>query len=202
MLDDVERSVIQILFAYGIVEDCVLEGMVNVIHQEHSSSTRNPSKKIKDMFRRINTNLNLVSLNVKSVVVRDDENDVFKYYHGIANIDEDKIAIEYGTTFSTQLVKFFTILMENFIDHKTLSTGDIHELKPSTFNGTMSDIDNFVSLLELQKWIKRNDRGYYEFGYRSYLELKPCIENIIDTSSDDSIDVNELKAKLPQVILY
>ena len=66
----------------------------------------NSNVPVADRFKEINHGIKDFSLEVKSVVVKDDDGVRF-YYHGITNIGEDTVARESGSRFSATELKFF-----------------------------------------------------------------------------------------------
>ena len=93
---------------------------------------------------------------------------------------------------------------------KYLSSADIRRLSSS--KGSTSDTENLLQQLENDGWLKKNDSNYWVLGVRSYLELRPLLEEALlqpdeQIESQASADTDKGQARriveaLPQIILY
>ncbi len=74
------------------------------------------------------------------------------FYHSIINNSDDSIAIEYGSCLSQNELTFVKDIIQNLVQEKYLSTGDIAQFKPSG----MSDIEvaSFLDKLDKEYWLE------------------------------------------------
>jgi len=163
---------------------------------------------VADRFREINHGIKDFSLEVKSVVLKDDDG-VRVYYHGISNIGDDAVARDYGSRFTATELKFFFEIAVRLTEEKYLGTADIHRIQ--THRGSVSETESFLSKLHAEGWITRNDSNYWVLGVRTHLELRTQLEEALlqaaadeegQVADDRKADLQRLVASLPQIIIY
>jgi hypothetical protein len=199
-LEEIEKSIIQILIANGCLEDSQLKIYISAI----SESININEKPLKLMFKRINSNLNKLSLEIKTIVLKENGSNLFSYYHGIVNTTEDQISSELGSQYDITEINFFSNILVYLVDVDRMSTTDMHNMKPNTW--TMLKSDKFLDSLMENKWLGRNERdNFIIIGLRSYLELRLFLEKSIkelDQPDKDEESAAKQLSALPQVILY
>lgn len=204
-LDEIEKSIIQILISSGCLEDSQLKIYISALSKSINNINEKP---LKLMFKRINTNLSKLSLEIKTIVTKENGSSLFSYYHGIVNTTEDQISTELGSQYDAIEIKFFSDILVHLIDVGRMSTTDMHNMKPNTW--TMLKSDKFLDSLMENKWLGRNERdNFIIIGLRSYLELRLFLEKAIkeldQPDKDEEAATEEIRkqiAALPQVMLY
>ena len=193
--DKLDRAIMQLLMAHGMIEDSKFKVMVEIVAEDLQVDERNIINNItlSERFKNININIRPLSLEIKSVVTRENETAEWQYFHGIANTDEDLISTNSGSKFDQTQIEIFAEVLGVLLEKTYLSTGDVQDLKPSKWSN--SECDNFLATLERLGWLRRNNRSYWEIGFKSHLELRPLLENL--ANGDDNI-----VKQFPQLIIY
>ena len=211
-LTDTERAIIQVLFAYGVVEDSRLKDYIKRISKDlneeikfketatttsSSSSSSSIHPKLLELFKNINSSMDPYAFQIKTVcyndqIVQEDGSKLnnFVFHHGIVNIDEDVYAKKFGTVLDEKSTKFFTKIAIRLVESKILSTTDIYGLKTDT-KMTNTQIDDFLFTLQEQKWLARDpDTAYWKLGFRTYLELKSYLMDATENPGLQTLQVN------------
>ena len=200
-LNSVEKAIVQVLLAQGIIEEMKLQAIMASVAEELIPGNRININDTKEMFKRINTNLRPLALEVRSVVQKNQDSDGFTFYHGIANIDEDKVAIEFGCKYSAAEVQYISSVFEHILVKSIASSSELYDLRPSKWE--RSDANDIILSLEEEKYLSRNDNGYFQIGTRAQLELRILLEDILNKVHVDEEDaVRTAISKLPQIIQY
>ena len=178
---------------------------------------------LASIFTNVNENLKRSGLEVRTVVRREEAvyNDVTEAvgndmqpkwvrYHGLANMEEDFISKEFGSSLDEQEVKLFADLIPHLLEKGIMNVEDCERANTSKIH--KSRVSSVLKKLQEERWLGReSNTGYWELGIRSYLELKTHLESILLNSLplNDDVDAeklkqlqNEAKDTLPQVILY
>jgi hypothetical protein len=197
-LHEMEKCVIQILTAKGLLEDRVLMDYLHRLEDDYRKrdpSYMRPSK--EDMFRRINDAICDYSLEIKSIIDRDEEN-MNIFYHGLVNTEEDYVAKTFGASgLDNTEILFFTDLVTKLVQAGRFSTRDIENQVNKPKNWSNSDVGVVLGKLEDRKWLRRDERGYWILGLRTYLELRIFLEGVMN-DEDRAGSV----ADFPQLIVY
>ena len=188
-LQDIEKALLQILIAYRAVESVVFDEHLECLRRDYPNQANNLTT--SDIFKRINVHLRKISLEIKTVVIRSD--DERKSYHGVVNTGEDSIATEFGSTFSEAELDFARTIISGLIDMKQIGTTEIRNLTQPNQKPYAS---NVIDALVEERWIVRNVRGYFELGPRSFLEIRPFLE--AETAKQPA----ESSVSLPQILFY
>jgi hypothetical protein len=207
-LTDYEKGVVQILLSCGAVEEKALGKLLTRIEGDFLGGAPRPD--LLDTFKRINNNMRAFSLEVRSVRSKND-GDEWVTHFGLMNTEEDNVMKEHGVKnqYDDAQIRFFsTKLLPEFTLNKYLSTDEVNKLMPS---GTVkSKMHEFLERLAEDKWLSRSgDRGFWELGPRSFLELRGHMESILRDSIDGDLDAaerarlyEERKNELPQILYY
>ena len=140
-------------------------------------------------------------------------------YHGLANLEEDFVAKEFGAMhhYQPKEVLLFNHLLQKLIrigrENNRLGQININEANTVSKDAELGlsgvQISSTVERLEQAGWLTRdNYRGYIQIGIRSYLELQPVLEAAhaaVDGDAgihDDEAAKSATRAFLPQVIMY
>lgn len=207
-LIDTERAIIQVLFAYGVVEDNQLKNYISRISKDLKEeikfkeiATTSPSihPKLIELFKNINSCMESFSLQIKTVayndqIVQEDGTKVNNhvFYHGIINIDEDVYAKKFGTVLDEKSTKFFTTIAIKLVESKFLSTTDIYELKGDN-RMSNAQIDDFLFTLQEQKWLARDpNTAYWKLGFRTYLELKSYLQDATENPGTQTLQLHTI----------
>ena len=138
MEDDIKgdwygQAIIQILLAKGITDSESLQSALLFISKDFSATTTSNNSSslalktpLERTFSELNKKLRLVGLEIKTVVMKTDGN--LRYYHGIANTEDDIIAKTIGSKFEPHDLKYFNALCQKLIDVKFLNTPEATEL--------------------------------------------------------------------------
>ena len=189
-LNGLDKSVIQILMQMGVVKDSTLQDYVRQLRVDFPDVNDNEAD-LTEILKRANGAIQHYSLNIRTVVMDlpawhadansggDDSNNIYKqYYHGIANMEEDDVAKDYGlgTSFTVKEVELFTVVLQTLVQNGIMNMFEVAELAK---NMTHVEVSNTIEKLESAGWLSRdrNERGYLEIGIRSYLELQSVIES-------------------------
>lgn len=225
VLRDIEKAVVQVLLQKHIIEETALLDLIERLKKDFEGVEA--AVDLSAWFGRINMNIRKAGMAVKTVTVKknverdmDVENDeeeaaaprsVWVKYHGIVNLEEDFVSKEYGTSFGENEVKLFSELIPQLLDKKVLSMFDV-ETCTKEVNLPASRKAEVMDDLEAEGWLQREgERGFWELGMRSYLELKTHMEAILvngvpveEGMDDDTIAKLQAEAKdaLPTVLLY
>ena len=112
------------------------------------------------IFKRMNNKLRLLSLEIKSVLIKDSESGVLIYHHGLVNLEEDQVAKDYGSNFSPIELQAFTKILVKLIEVNFMSSADIiKECKPD--NWTSSMMDSLLMKFKTEGWLERNTSNYW-----------------------------------------
>lgn len=108
----------------------------------------------------MNNKLRLLSLEIKSVLIKDSESGVLIYHHGLVNLEEDQVAKDYGSNFSPIELQAFTKILVKLIEVNFMSSADIiKECKPD--NWTSSMMDSLLMKFKTEGWLERNTSNYW-----------------------------------------
>lgn len=200
-LNSVEKAMVQVLLAQGIIEEMKLQAIMASVAEELIPGNRININDTKEMFKRINNNLRPLALEVRSVVQKNLDSDGFTFYHGIANIDEDKVAVDFGCKYSVAEVQYISSVFEHILAKGVASSSELYDLRPSKW--VITDANDIILSLEEEKYLSRNDHGYFQIGIRSQLELRLFLEDILNKVNVDEEDaVRTAISKFPQIIQY
>lgn len=197
--DKIEKAVFQLLVAKGFVSDDDLNNYVEQIKPDFEHHDQPTS----DMFKKLNQSLRNMSLEIKSVRVQDSvDKNVWRFYHGVVNIEEDFVSKEYGNQFTPEELKFFSSLALKLLEIKYMSTDDVLYLKNKK-HGADAQLDRLLERLKAQGWLALDDSSYWILGVRTYLELRSYLESMLQSGAEeDDPDVVELINRMPQNIVY
>ena len=226
MLRDIEKAAVQVLLQKHVIEDSEMLALIGRLKKDFEG-VEDAAVDLSAWFARINKNIKRAGMEIKTVTIKkeagrdmeleDDDNEsgisraVWMKYHGIVNLEEDFVSKEYGTSFGEPEIKLFSDLIPQLLDKKVMSMFDV---ETCTKNISLSASRKAEVLLDLETegWLQREDeRGYWELGMRSYLELKAHMEAVLvngvpvqDGMDDDAIAKLQAEAKdsLPTVLLY
>eukprot|EP01038_Epipyxis_sp_PR26KG_P004994 gene4994-6979_t len=197
----VDKVAVQILMSFGVMESTLFEINLRKVCLDMNIAV----PPIKDLFRKININLRSLSLEIKSVVLKNAQNE-WIYYHGVVNNEEDTVSKDLGSYFDGLELKYFSSICSKLLYDKYLSTDDIMKLKPENWLLTAAQLthktDKFLSMLENEGWLRRDTANYWELGMRSYLELRTFFEQEIMADEGDKEQLRAHANELPQVIVY
>ena len=221
VLLDSEKALVQVLLARHLVEESELETVVERLRIDFPS---NEHLDLGKVFTKMNHNLKRSGLEVRTVIKKqeteEDDNAMegagneaqFKWvkYHGIANLEEDFVAKEFGSGLEEQEIKLFADLIPVLLEKGVMNHEDCEYANTSKI--AKSRVSSVLKKLHEEGWLGREPhRGYWELGVRSYLELKSHLESILLNGLDVNEDIdkemllqmqNEAKDVLPQVIMY
>ncbi len=201
-LNSIEKAIVQVLLAQGIIEEMKLQAIMASVAEELIPGNRINFNDTKEMFKRINTNLRPLALEVRSVVQKNQDSDGFTFYHGIANIDEDNVAIEFGCKYSSAEVQYISSVFEHILVKSIASSSELYDLRPSKWERSVAN-DILLSLEEEKYLSRKNDNSYFQIGIRAQLELRILLEDILNKVHEDEEDaVRTAISKLPQIIQY
>lgn len=164
---------------------------------------------LDDRFKIMNIVLKEYSFEIKSVILKDSNGEMTRY-HGLANVAEDAVAMEYGSRFSSGELKLFFDIAIKILENKFLSTADIARLDSRKI--TQSELEHLLDRLHAEGWLSKNSDNYWVLGVRTYIELQPQLEEAIlespvakDDDRPQELRLQELKQlarTLPQILLY
>jgi len=201
-LNNVEKAMIQVLMAQGIIEETKLQAIMASVAEELIPGNRLVINDTKEMFKRINSNIRQLALEIRSVVHRNQDSEGFTFYHGIANIDEDKVAIDFGCKYSTTEVQYISSVFEYILQKNVSSSNELYDIRPKTWKSSTEANAIILSLVE-EKYLSRNDVGYFQIGIRAQLELRSLLEDILNKAHINEEDALRVAiSKLPQIIQY
>lgn len=83
-----EISITQLLFAGGLIENDKLKKTLANVAKDYDNNSALLAKPLSEVFAKINERLRLYGMEIKTVVMKTDN--VFRYYHGIANTEVNK----------------------------------------------------------------------------------------------------------------
>lgn len=220
---DFEKALVQVLLAKHLVEENTLLEDAEKLKIDFPTTNAEPLD-LAQMFTRMNKNLKRSGLEVRTVIKREDveeddggmegaDNDVqtkWVKYHGLANIEEDFVSKEFGSSLDEDEVKLFADLIPHLLEKSVMNIEDCE--RANTTKIQKSRVSSVLKKLHEEGWLGReSNRGYWELGIRSYLELKAHFESILlsglhvgDDTDAEKLQQrqNEAKDALPQVILY
>lgn len=194
-MEDIDRAVTQILISQGSVEDSLLQSYIRRLGGGTFSCAEG--------FKKININLRKLSLEVRTVIMKGENNQRIQY-HGIANMLEDLISNKNSTSYTTEEILFFRDLIDKLLFSRELSSGDIRRGEKMS----ESEKDALLERFRIDCWLQRSGRGYWIIGPRTYLELRTYLEGVLRSIADDAGEGEELQAmrdslsKLPQILFY
>ena len=204
-----DKAVVQILLACGTVDSKTFEGLLARIKGDFDDA--HVDSPLEDTFKRINNSIRKFSLEVRSVRLKNDEG-VWVIYYGLVNNEDDFVAKQNGMlgTFDEAELRFFsTKLLPKIVSSRYLTTGEVSELVSKNGGLTKSKVHDLLNRLRSSLWLSSSDRGFWELGPRTYLELRSNVEGIMQNGLDDSLSqeerqaqLTELKETLPQVIYF
>ena len=204
-----DKAVVQILLACGTVDSKTFEGLLARIKGDFDDV--HVDSPLEDTFKRINNSIRKFSLEVRSVRLKNDEG-AWVIYYGLVNNEDDFVAKQNGMlgTFDEAELRFFsTKLLPKIVSSRYLTTGEVSELVPKNGGLTKSKVHDLLNRLRSSLWLSSSDRGFWELGPRTYLELRSNVEGIMQNGLDDSLSqeerqaqLTELKETLPQVIYF
>jgi hypothetical protein len=208
----ISHAVWLILLQYGVIEANNLLQIIDNIKSDFGDYSRQP---IDEIFKKLNKEARPLSLEIKSVAIKNSKGD-FVYYHGVVNTHEDEVAKQFGGSFSPNELKFFTLLVLKLIEQKHMVTDEIKRYKEELVkHGKIKEIegryltDGFLTKLEADKWLRRDDSNRWVVGIKTFLELKSYVEtaimNSVEDNEDNSAEMDIARAHvndLPQIILY
>jgi hypothetical protein len=174
------KAVMQVLLARELISDANLRDAIAMLRDE-AIRLRKPlpaSVLPADIFRRLNAELRIYSMEVKSV--RDFD---ATFYHSIVNTEEDFVAKLYGYDFDEKGIRFFRSLLSKLVASKQ-STDEIQrDLKGTNLNH--AEIESALTKLNESNYIRRDHRGFWELGLKSHMELRAAIEDSIHSYEDE-----------------
>lgn len=190
-LQEIEKAILQILIAYKVVESSILDENLESLRSDYPNQAINLTS--SDIFKRANMHLRKLSMEIKTVLIRSEEER--KSYHAIVNTADDYIATEFGSKFSDIELEFIREIFILLADIQQIGTTEIHN------NARMLGVDhkqksiNIIDQLAEDRWLIRNARSYFEIGPRSYLEIRPFLETQFAQAGAEL-------SSLPQVLFY
>lgn len=179
-LNDVEKAIMQLLFAKGTIEDTRMKDYAKELHEDLPGNGSDTS--LNDMFSNINEELRDYGFEVRTVCQRiGNSRNVIQYY-GIANVEDDAVAKKFGTRLDQFEVKFFSDILSKLIETKKLTTTEVTDLKHTTWN--KSQTQDVLEKLQNEGWLDRDDSNLVILGPRAYLELDTHIRELIGDSQE------------------
>jgi hypothetical protein len=205
-----DRAICQLLLASGTIESKAFEELLGRIKEDFGSAPVDAP--LEDTFKRINTQLRKSSMEIRSVRSKNDEG-VWIVYYGLVNTEEDFVSKEHGMrgVFDEAELRFFsTKLLPKIVSSKYLTTGEVNDLVPKSGGGlSKARVHELLTRLRAAQWLGSSDRGFWELGPRTFLELRSHVESILKDSLDENLNeeerakqLAELKEELPQVIYF
>ncbi len=146
-------------------------------------------------------------MEIRSINVKEGEDDVLVLYHGLVNIEEDLVAKEFGigSNYSPEDMKLFSAIIQKLLDVLVMASDEIVALKP---RGTSeSAVHALLRKLKSQGWLDHNHVSDWIIGKKAYMELRSYFENVINSQGqegdEDQAEENRLQIqRLPQIIMY
>jgi Nse1 non-SMC component of SMC5-6 complex len=201
-----EQAVLQILISKGYVEDAALDTMMEALKPDFQSDPSVAGRK-EAIFGRINAEIGKYALEIKTMVQTVDATELSPeqrvFYHVFTNVEEDFISKDFGVQLDVPQIKFFQDLVNHLVETKYASSQDIKALvfTPSTWNTVV--LQHTLQKFSDMGYLRRDDRNFWELGPRSYVELRPLLEDAIRHVDDRTEEeIREVIADLPQVISY
>lgn len=115
---------------------------------------------IDKIFKRMNDKLRTISLEVKSVIIKNVETNVLTYYHGIVNQEEDFVAKDFGSYFSPTELQFFSKILMKLVDVHYMNSSEIsRECRPDNY--TISHMDSLLSKFNSEGWLQKNSSNFW-----------------------------------------
>lgn len=199
----------QILLSCGSVDAKTLDGYVVRLKADFADAGKTP---LPDVFKKINGGIRRFSLEIRSLRLKDDA-DEWVVHHGLVNTEDDEVSKAHGIkhVFDETELRFFSVrLLPKLVEQRYMNTDDVTALMPKDAAKTKEKVHLLLERMERFKWLSRGgDKGYWELGPRSYLELRAHMETILKNTLDDDVsdeqrdaDFAEAKAALPQIIYY
>ena len=220
VLRDIEKALIQVLLARHLVEE---EELLSIVERLKVDFPLNEAFDFETVFKRMNANLKRSGMEVRTVLKKQETNKdaddaqvqsqqqiEWVKYHGVANVEDDFVAKEFGSTFDEQEIKLFADIIPILLRDKVMSYADVENANHSKI--AKSHVAAVLKKLHEEGWLGREQlRGYWELGIRSFLELKTHFESILvqvtpieDEWDDEKVAEAQAAAKLelPTVIMY
>jgi hypothetical protein len=121
-------------------------------------------------------------------------------YHGVVNLEDDRISNLHGMHLETSEIHFFGELCRKLI-FGVMSSHDISStLRPPTWQ--ISQTASVLEKLSTNGWIRQNDAGYWTIGLRAHLELRSFIETVINNVDANDEETESQPIALPQILIY
>jgi len=210
--NDYEKAICQLLLGCGTVESKAFDMMLERIKGDFVGQP-GVTIPLETLFSKINESLRKFSMEIRSVRSKTEEGDWIAHY-GLVNTEEDFVSKDHGMKGiheENELRFFSSKLLPKIVASKYLTTGEVNELLtkgPGSLS--KSKVHDLLIRLRSEMWLSSSDRGFWELGPRSYLELRSHIENIMKQGIDDvnlsEEEQNKLlaeeKESLPQVLYY
>lgn len=159
---EIEKVISQLLIAHGTVENSKLEKLLELIIKDFKKEKLRP---LRDHFARINGNLRLLSMEIKSVRIPNTDSSSstkWLHHHGIVNTEEDDVSKDVGSEMSPEDLKFFSDIIVKLLEVSNLSTDEVYGMKGDKW--TLSYTDSLLSKLILKGWLQRDERSFWEIG--------------------------------------
>lgn len=209
-LSNYEKALLQILLSCGSLESKEFEAYLEKIKPDFSMIIPNPEPALSETLKKINNSIRKLSLEIRSMRSKNDEGEWITTF-GLVNTEADFVMKDHGMReqFEDSELRFFSIkLLPKLVTSKYLTTDEVEELMP--IGMTKSKMNSLLKRLALTKWLSRSDdKGFWELGPRSFIELRSNLESIMKDSLDENLDdternaqLTELKASLPQILYY
>ena len=198
----------QILLSCGLLDSKTLDGYVVRLKADFADAGKVP---LIDLFKKINGGIRRFSMEIRSIRLKDDADEWVMYY-GLVNTEDDDVAKAHGIKHifdETELRFFSTKLLPKLLEQRYMNTDDVTALEVGS-KAAKEKVHVLLERMEHSKWLSRGgDKGYWELGPRSYLELRSHMETILknmldDDASDAQRDEAYADAKnaLPQIVYY
>lgn len=159
---EIEKVISQLLIAHGTVENNKLEKLLEVIIKDFKGEKLQP---LRNHFARINGNLRLLSMEIKSVRMQNTDSSSstkWLYHHGIVNTEEDAVSKDVGSEMSPDDIKFFSELIIKLLELNYMSTDDVYRIRHGQW--TVSYTDGVLLKLITKGWLQRDERSFWEIG--------------------------------------
>ena len=176
MLRDLEKCVLQVMMAKGLMAEAELLRYINYL------AAPNPAPTKDVLFKTINRDIRDTGFEIKTIIDADDGN---VYYHAVVNMEDDLIAKEHGTGYDAAEITIFSNVITKLVELGRISTGELEEAKIKPAKWSVSQFGHLLEQFANDNWIKRDGRQYWVLGLRSYLELRTFIETTIANFNEE-----------------
>ena len=134
--------------------------VLNILLDKVKEDFQDFNESIDVIFKRMNNKLRRISMEVKSVLIKNMDTSILLYYHGLVNQEEDNVAKDYGNYFNPTELQFFSKIVMKLVEVHYMNSADIgRTCKPE--NWSISQMDTLLTKFLSEGWLQKNCSNFW-----------------------------------------